>query len=86
MRKMLADLRNVIGEVIEASSQQNEGARTIAESSANLSETSQTQAASVEQMTAAVEQLINSIEVISKNSSDSKAQAEQVRSLAVERK
>ena len=29
MRKMLGDLRNVIGEVIEASSQQTEGARTI---------------------------------------------------------
>ena len=50
---MLADLRNVIGQVVEAASQQNEGARTIAESSANLSEGAQTQAASVEEMTAA---------------------------------
>ena len=31
MRGMLADLRNVIGQVIEAANQQNEGARTIAE-------------------------------------------------------
>src|SRR5262249_47156629 len=47
VRKMLNDLRNVIGQVIEASQQQNEGARTIAESSANLSDGSQSQAASV---------------------------------------
>ncbi len=79
---MLHDLRNVIAEVIEASQQQNEGARTIAESSANLSDGSQTQAASVEEMTAAVEQLSGSIEVISKNSVEAKLQAEKTLSLA----
>ena len=57
MRGMLADLRNVIGQVIEAANQQNEGARTIAESSANLSEGAQTQAAAVEEMSASVEPL-----------------------------
>jgi methyl-accepting chemotaxis protein len=82
MRKMLLDLRSVIGQVVEAGNQQNEGARTIAESSANLSEGAQSQAASVEEMTAAVEQLINSIEVISKNAGDSKKQAEETSDLA----
>lgn len=82
MCKMLTDLRNVIGQVVEAASQQNEGARTIAESSANLSEGAQSQAASVEEMTAAVEELIRSIEVISKNAAESKAQADETVALA----
>ncbi|MBS0262806.1 MAG: PAS domain-containing protein [Planctomycetes bacterium] len=82
MRKMLADLRNVIGQVVEAANQQNEGARTIAESSANLSEGAQSQAASAEEMTASVEQLIASIEVISRNAAESKAQAAETVNLA----
>lgn len=82
MCKMLADLRNVIGQVVEAANQQNEGARTIAESSANLSEGAQSQAASAEEMTASVEQLIGSIEVISKNAVDSKSQADETVVLA----
>ena len=80
--KMLTDLRNVIGQVIEAAHQQNEGARTIAESSANLSEGAQSQAAAVEEMTASVEQLIESIEAISKNAAQSKDQAEETVALA----
>ena len=82
MRQMLADLRNVIGEVVEAADQQNQGARTIAESSSNLSEGAQTQAASAEEMTASVAQLVESIETISKNAVDSKAQADETVALA----
>jgi methyl-accepting chemotaxis protein len=82
MKGMLADLRNVIGQVIEAANQQNEGARTIAESSANLSEGAQTQAAAVEEMSASVEQMISSIEVISRNSAEAKAQADESTTLA----
>ena len=43
--------------------QQTDGARTIAESSANLSDGAQNQAASVEQMTAAVEEMTAAIKV-----------------------
>jgi methyl-accepting chemotaxis protein len=82
MTAMLADLRNVIGQVIEAANQQNEGARTIAESSAALSESAQSQAAAVEQMTASVEQLMQSIDVISKSSAEAKAQARESTVLA----
>ncbi len=82
MKGMLADLRNVIGQVVEAANQQNEGARTIAESSANLSEGAQTQAAAVEEMSASVEQMISSIEVISRNSAEAKAQADESTTLA----
>jgi methyl-accepting chemotaxis protein len=82
LAKMCSDLRNVIGEVIAAAQQQNEGARTIAESSANLSEGAQTQAASVEQMTAAVTQLIESIEVISQNAISARSKATETARLA----
>ncbi|MFN7765959.1 MAG: methyl-accepting chemotaxis protein [Planctomycetaceae bacterium] len=82
MKGMLADLRNVIGQVVEAANQQNEGARTIAESSANLSEGAQTQAAAVEEMSASVEQMISSIEVISRNSAEAKSQADESTTLA----
>jgi len=82
LQKMMCDLRNVIAEVMAAAQQQNEGASTIAESSANLSEGAQTQAASVEQMTANVAQLIDSIEVISNNASVAKAKAIETSKLA----
>jgi len=82
LSKMMCDLRNVIGEVMAAAQQQNEGARTIAESSANLSEGAQTQAASVEEMTASVAQLIDSIEVISNSASTAKAKATETSRLA----
>ncbi|WP_397570076.1 methyl-accepting chemotaxis protein [Schlesneria sp. T3-172] len=82
LQQMLADLRNVIAEVVEAADQQNQSARTIAESSSNLSEGAQTQAASAEEMTAAVAQLVESIETISKNAAESKTQAEETVALA----
>ena len=74
--------QELILQVVEAAQQQNQGARTIAESSANLSEGAQNQAATVEEMTAAVEELISSIHVISKSASESKGQAEETASLA----
>jgi methyl-accepting chemotaxis protein len=82
MCKMLTDLRDVIGQVVEAANQQNEGARTIAESSANLSNGAQSQAASAEEMTASVEQLIGSIEVIYRNAGEAKTQADDTVGLA----
>jgi methyl-accepting chemotaxis protein len=67
LNKMINDLRSIIAEVMAAAQQQNEGARTIAESSSNLSEGAQTQAASVEEMTASVAQMIDAMEIISRN-------------------
>jgi methyl-accepting chemotaxis protein len=75
LSKMICDLRSIIGEVMAAAQQQNEGARTIAESSANLSEGAQTQAASIEEMTASVAQMIEAMEVISKNANTAKCKA-----------
>jgi methyl-accepting chemotaxis protein len=80
--KMISDLRSIIGEVMAAAQQQNEGARTIAESSANLSEGAQTQAASVEEMTASVAQMIDAMEVISRNANAAKTKAIETSKLA----
>lgn len=82
LRKMICDLRTIIGEVMAAAQQQNEGARTIAESSANLSEGAQSQAASVEEMTASVAQMLDSIEAISENALSAKAKAIETSKLA----
>ena len=67
--------QELITHLTEAVQQQNEGARTIAESSSNLSDGAQNQAATVEEMTASIEELVNSIQIISKNASDAKTQA-----------
>jgi len=82
LRKMICDLRTLIGEVMAAAHQQNEGARTIAESSANLSEGAQTQAASVEEMTASVAQMIDTMQTISDNASSAKSKAIETAKLA----
>ena len=81
-QQMLNDLRSLVKQISEASDQQNEGARMIAESTSGLSEGSQSQAASVEEMTAAVEQLVASIDSISKSARDSKLQAEETAKMA----
>ncbi len=80
--QMFGDLRDLVRQILEAAEQQNEGARTIAESSGGMSEGAQSQAASVEEMTAAVDQLINSIEMISKSAAESRQQAEEMSSMA----
>ncbi|XZE18194.1 methyl-accepting chemotaxis protein [Pirellulaceae bacterium SH449] len=82
LRRMIGDLRLLISEVMAAAQQQNEGARTIAESSANLSEGAQMQAASVEEMTASVAQMIDAMEVISKNANEAKNKAVETSKLA----
>jgi methyl-accepting chemotaxis protein len=75
LRKMSADLRNLISQLVDSACQQNEGSRAIAESSQSLSEGAQSQAASVEQMSASVENLVHSIQVISENAIEAKNQA-----------
>jgi methyl-accepting chemotaxis protein len=82
LSKMICDLRSIISEVMSAAEQQNEGARTIAESSTNLSEGAQTQAASVEEMTASVAIMINTMEAISKSANSAKHKAVETSELA----
>ena len=83
-RKRMEDLSNVIAQVIEAAEQQTDGARTIAESSANLSDGAQTQAAAVEEMTAAVNEMTSAIQVISSSAAEAKKQADATAATAQE--
>lgn len=82
LSQMICDLRSIISEVMSAAEQQNEGARTIAESSTNLSEGAQTQAASVEEMTACVAHMINTMEAISKSANSARHKALETSELA----
>lgn len=67
LAKMTADLKHVIGEVIESANQFAEGSRVVAESASYLSESSQNQAATVEEMSASVDHLSKAILEINAN-------------------
>ena len=85
LAKMMADLKLVIGQVIESASQFAEGARVIAESSSYLSESSQNQAATVEEMSASVTWLGNAIHAeINNNVGSARSQADKNADLAKE--
>ncbi|MEM8678954.1 MAG: PAS domain S-box protein [Planctomycetota bacterium] len=75
-RAAMEDLKMVSLQVVEAASQQTDGARTIAESSSLLSDGAQTQAASVEEMNASVAELSRSIQVITQSTNSCKQQAD----------
>lgn len=81
-RRMLDDLKGIIGQVIESANQFAEGSSVISESSSNLSEGAQTQSATVEQMSASIEQLNKSIQAITGNAADADRQAKDTTSRA----
>ncbi|TWT31472.1 methyl-accepting chemotaxis protein [Blastopirellula retiformator] len=70
LKKMVVDLRDVIGRVIESGNQFAEGAGLIAESSQQMAQGAQTQSASVEQMSASIEELTRSIEAVKDNAGE----------------
>jgi methyl-accepting chemotaxis protein len=82
LAKMIASLKNIIGQVIESASQFAEGSRVVAESASYLSESSQNQAATVEQMSASIEHLSKAILEINQNSSSARELAERTSQLA----
>ena len=82
LEKMMADLKHVIGQVIESASQFAEGARVVAESANYLSESSQNQAATVEQMSASVEHLSRAILEINQNAGAARTLADRTSQLA----
>jgi methyl-accepting chemotaxis protein len=84
LKKMLADLSGIIGQVTESASQFSEGARVIAESSQTLAQGAQTQSSSVEQMTASIDTLAHSIEAVKANAVDADKVAKTTNSLAEE--
>jgi methyl-accepting chemotaxis protein len=84
IRKMLADLANIIGQVTESSAQFAEGSRVIAESSQSLAQGAQTQSATVEQMSASIEQLNRSIDAVKENAGQADKMARQTNRLAAD--
>ncbi|MGY8770372.1 MAG: methyl-accepting chemotaxis protein [Pirellulales bacterium] len=84
LRKMVNDLRGVIGQVVESGSQFAEGASVIAENSQQLATGAQTQSASVEEMSASIEELTQSIESVKDNASDANQVATETSQMAEE--
>ena len=84
LRRMLADLRDVISQVVEGSAQFTEGSRVVSESAQTLAQGAQTQSASVEQMSASIEELTRSIEAVKENASSANTVAKETSSLAEE--
>ena len=82
LAKMMADLKHVIGEVIESANQFAEGSQVVAESASYLSESSQNQAATVEEMSASIEHLGKAILEINRNAGSAKELAEKSSHLA----
>jgi methyl-accepting chemotaxis protein len=82
LARMIASLKNIIGEVIESASQFAEGSRVVAESASYLSESSQSQAATVEEMSASIEHLSKAILEINQNSTSARELAESTSRLA----
>lgn len=80
--KMIHDLKNVIGQVVESSNQFAESSRVIAESATYLSESSQNQSSTVEEMSASIAELSESIAEINKNSESASQLAESTAILA----
>ena len=83
-RKMLKDLRVIIGQVVEGAAQFAEGSHVIAESSQRLASGAQTQSASVEEMSASIEELTRSIEAVKDNASEANKLAIQTNKMAEE--
>ncbi|WP_406697992.1 methyl-accepting chemotaxis protein [Singulisphaera sp. Ch08] len=82
LAKMTADLKHVIGEVIESANQFAEGSRVVAESANYLSESSQNQAATVEQMSASIDHLSKAILEINQNAGSARELAVRTSQLA----
>jgi methyl-accepting chemotaxis protein len=82
LARMIASLKNIIGQVIESASQFAEGSRVVAESASYLSESAQNQAATVEEMSASIDHLSKAILEINQNSSSARELAERTSQLA----
>lgn len=84
LRRMLADLRVVISQVVEGAAQFTEGSRVVSESAQTLAQGAQTQSASVEEMSASIEELTRSIEAVKENAGSANKVAKETSSLAEE--
>lgn len=84
LSKMLTDLKDVIGQVVEGAGQFAEGSQVISESAQTLAQGSQTQSASVEEMSASIEELARSIDSVKENAGEANKVADQTNTMAQE--
>jgi methyl-accepting chemotaxis protein len=82
LTQTLANLRTMIGQIVESANQFTEGSRVIAESSQSLASGSQTQASAVEEMSASIEQLARSVEAVKNNATEADKVARETSRLA----
>ena len=82
LARMITDLKNVIGQIMESASQFAEGSRVVAESASYLSESAQNQAATVEEMSASIQQLSHAIVEINHNADAATGLADKTSHLA----
>lgn len=82
--RMIADLRDIIGQVVDSGMQFAEGASVIAENSQNLAQGAQTQSASVEEMSASIEELTRSIDSVKDNAGEANRMAGDTSTMAEE--
>jgi len=82
--RMIADLRDIISQVVDSGMQFAEGASVIAENSQNLAQGAQTQSASVEEMSASIEQLTRSIDSVKDNAGEANRMAGDTSTMAEE--
>jgi methyl-accepting chemotaxis protein len=83
-RKMMKDLREIIGQVVDGAAQFAEGSQVIAEGAQRLASGAQSQSASVEEMSASIEELTRSIEAVKDNASEANKLAIQTNKMAEE--
>lgn len=84
LRKMMKDLRQIIGQVVEGAAQFAEGSQIIAESSQRMAHGAQSQSASVEEMSASIEELTRSIEAVKDNAGEANKLAVSTNKMAEE--
>lgn len=82
--RMIADLRDIISQVVDSGMQFAEGASVIAENSQHLAQGAQTQSASVEEMSASIEELTRSIESVKDNAGEANRVARSTSQMAQE--
>jgi len=82
--RMIADLRDIISQVVDSGMQFAEGASVIAENSQNLAQGAQTQSASVEEMSASIEELTRSIDSVKDNAGEANRMAGDTSTMAQE--
>ncbi|MEE8452818.1 MAG: nitrate- and nitrite sensing domain-containing protein [Thermoguttaceae bacterium] len=82
IKRMLADLSDVIGQVTESAAQFNEGSRVIAESSQSMAAGAQTQSSTVEEVSASIEELTASIDGVKNNAYEADEVAKKANELA----